>query len=167
MNRGLQGRLAWLLGVSVLWPAIGLAAFHVVVSSDELVIRVIAWGFLIALLPMLGVAAAEGDARWRRAIGATVQVTTFTAVVLYGVLVVGKITCVETSPLGVGLLMIPYGALAGVAAGLMAWQGGRIVSAWGWRGAIVAFFLGEALLAFIFLAGAYQTYLYVVPCLGP
>ena len=167
MNRGLVGRLGWLLGVSLFWPAIGLGAFHVVVSSAGLVIHAIGWGFLIALLPMLGVAAAEDDARWRRAIGATVAVTTFTGVVLYGVLVAGKITCIETSPIGVGLLVIPYGALAGVAAGLMAWQGGRIVSAWGWRGAIVAFVLGAVLLVLIYLGGMFQTYLYVVPCLGP
>ena len=78
------------------------------------------------------------------------------AVVIYGALVVDTVGCLPAPPGEVALSMLWVGIPAGFVAGLMAWQGGRLVSRLRGLGIVIAFPAGVGLLVLVIGAAVFR-----------
>lgn len=140
-------RVTWIVLVAGLWPVLSIGAWHVAHVAGP--VAGFGAGVLVAAPGLLAVAAAEESRRWRRVTGAAVAITTLVAVVIYGSFVIDIMNCRDAIPAEVAPTMLVVGVPAGISAGLLAWQGGRLVAARRWVGIAIAFVVGWALLALV------------------
>jgi len=166
-------RVAWTLGLAILWPITAIAAFHVALDPEPSSlpswlppeVGIVGIAVVLAAPGALAVAAADESPRWRRIIGAVLATTSAVAVTVYGVLTFHTVACGQRgTPAEIALSMLPVAVVAGIGAGLTAWQGGRLVATFRRVGIPLAFVLGWAMLFLALSAALYRAL--SVSCFG-
>jgi hypothetical protein len=155
--------IVWTVAVALVWPIMALGAFLLTWGPEPVrflppVLSVMGIAMFLTAPGALAIAAAEESPRWRRIIAAAVALTTAVTLIAFGMLAFDTVGCQEPAgPATVALSMLPTSLVVAAAAGITAWQGGRLVTRFRRVGIPLAFLLGWGMLAVAILAALYRS----------